>query len=149
MLRKAVVGDIAALKLVRSSVVENILSDPSKVTDDDYEWFVTNPGVAIWEEKGIIVGFSAADPRQGNIWALFVTLGFEGKGIGSRLLAEACSCLQSAGVERAWLTTDPSTRAERFYRAAGWEHVGEKDNELLFELSLSADQRVESSSRSW
>ncbi|WP_427148018.1 GNAT family N-acetyltransferase [Rhizobium leguminosarum] len=141
MLRKAVVDDIAGLKLVRSSVVENILGDPSKVTDADYEWFVTNPGVAIWEEKGVIVGFSAADPRQGNIWALFVAPGFEGKGIGSRLLAEACSCLLSAGVERAWLTTDARTRAEQFYRAAGWEHVGEKDNELLFERSLSANSK--------
>ncbi|WP_064835057.1 GNAT family N-acetyltransferase [Rhizobium phaseoli] len=125
MLRKAVVDDIAALKLVRSSVVENILGDPSKVTDAEYEWFVKNSGVAVWEEQGGIVGFSAADPRQGNIWALFVTPGFEGKGIGSRLLAEACFCLQSAGVERAWLTTDPRTRAERLYRAAGWEQVGD------------------------
>ncbi|MDK4724940.1 GNAT family N-acetyltransferase [Rhizobium phaseoli] len=141
MLRKAVVDDIETLKVIRSSVVENILSDPSKVTDDDYEWFVRNPGVAVWEEKGIIVGFSAADPRQGNIWALFVMPGFEGKGIGSRLLAEACSCLQSTGVERAWLTTDPGTRAERFYRAAGWEHVGEKDNELLFERSVSVNSK--------
>ncbi|MGR9206349.1 GNAT family N-acetyltransferase [Rhizobium leguminosarum] len=58
------------------------------------------------------------------------------KGIGSTLLAEACACLKSAGIGRAWLTTDPNTRAERFYRAAGWEHVGEKDNELLFERSL-------------
>jgi len=141
MLRKAVVDDISGLKLVRSSVVENILGDPSKVTDDDYEWFVKNPGVAIWEEHGVIVGFSAADPRQGNIWALFVAPGFEGKGIGSCLLAEACSCLLSAGVEHAWLTTDASTRAEWFYRAAGWEHVGEKDNELLFERSLSENSK--------
>lgn len=136
MLRKAVVADISALKFVRSAVLENILSDPSKVTDDDYEWYVSNPGVALWEERGVIVGFSAADPRDGGIWALFVMPSFEGKGIGSRLLAEACSCLQSAGIERAWLTTDPNTRAEQFYRTAGWECVGERDNELLFERSL-------------
>ncbi|MGW9945880.1 hypothetical protein J2W92_001195 [Rhizobium leguminosarum] len=104
-----------ALKVVRSSVVENVLADPSKVTDHDYEWYVRNPGVAVWEEKGDVVGFSAADPRNGNIWALFIAPGFERKGIGSILLAEACACLKSAGIERAWLTTDPNTRAERFY----------------------------------
>ncbi|AJC80179.1 GCN5-related N-acetyltransferase protein [Rhizobium etli bv. phaseoli str. IE4803] len=136
MLRKAVEDDIPALKLIRSFVLENILGDPSRVTDSDYEWYVNNPGVAVWEESGAIVGFSAADPRDGGIWALFVTPGFEGKGIGSHLLAEACACLKSAGVERAWLTTDPNTRAERFYRATGWRHVGERDNELLFERSL-------------
>jgi len=136
MVRKAILTDVPALKAIRSSVVENVLGDPSKVTDADYEWFVRNPGVSVWEEYGEIVGFSAADPRNGNIWALFVAPGFERKGIGSILLAEACTCLKSAGIGRAWLTTDPNTRAERFYRAVGWEHVGEKDSELLFERSL-------------
>ncbi|TLX13052.1 GNAT family N-acetyltransferase [Rhizobium sp. MHM7A] len=136
MLRKALLTDIMALKAVRSSVVENTLNDVSKVTDADYEWYVTNPGVALWEENGTVVGFSAADPRDGNVWALFVAPGFEGRGIGSVLLGEACACLKEAGLGRAWLTTDPDTRAERFYRAAGWEHIGENDNELLFERSL-------------
>ncbi|ACE90131.1 hypothetical protein RHECIAT_CH0001150 [Rhizobium etli CIAT 652] len=51
------------------SVVENILSDPSKVTDDDHECFVKNPRVAVWEEEGVVVGFSAADLAR-VIWAL-------------------------------------------------------------------------------
>jgi len=136
MVRKAILTDVPALKAVRSSVVENMLSDPTKITDDDYDWYIANRGVAVWEEDGEIVGFSAADPRDGNIWALFVVPDFEGNGIGSTLLAEACACLKAAGIGRAWLTTDPNTRAERFYRAAGWEHVGAKDNELLFERSL-------------
>lgn len=136
MLRKAVPSDLLALKSVRSSVVENVLGDSTRVTDDDYNWFVANPGVAVWEENGDVVGFSAADPRNGNIWALFVAPGFERKGIGSILLAEACTCLKAAGIGHAWLTTDPNTRAAKFYRAAGWEHIGEKDGELLFERSL-------------
>ncbi|MBY3441782.1 GNAT family N-acetyltransferase [Rhizobium laguerreae] len=136
MLRKAVPSDLWALKSVRSSVVENVLGDSTRVTDDDYDWFVANPGVAVWEENGDVVGFSAADPRNGNIWALFVAPGFERKGIGTILLAEACACLKSADIGHAWFTTDPNTRVEKFYRAAGWEHVGEKDGELLFERSL-------------
>ncbi|NKM65313.1 GNAT family N-acetyltransferase [Rhizobium leguminosarum bv. viciae] len=136
MLRQAIPSDVWALKSVRSSVVENVLADATRVTDDDYEWYVMNPGVAVWEVNSNVVGFSAADPRTGNIWALFVAPGFERQGIGSTLLAEACTCLKSAGIGRAWLTTDPNTRAEKFYRAAGWKHVGEKDGELLFERSL-------------
>ncbi|MGM4909396.1 GNAT family N-acetyltransferase [Rhizobium sp. 768_B6_N1_8] len=93
MVRKAILTDVPALKAVRSSVVENILSDPTKITDDDYDWYIANPGVAVWEEDGEIVGFSAAAPRDGNIWALFVVPDFEGNGIGSTLLAEACACL--------------------------------------------------------
>ncbi|WP_245485524.1 MULTISPECIES: GNAT family N-acetyltransferase [Rhizobium] len=136
MLRKAALTDLRALKAIRALVVENMLSDPTKITDADYVWYVANPGVAVWEEDGEVVGFSAADPRNGNIWALFVAPRFERNGIGSILLAEACACLKSAGIGRAWLTTDPNTRAEKFYRAAGWEHVGEKDRELRFERSL-------------
>ncbi|WP_245275466.1 GNAT family N-acetyltransferase [Rhizobium leguminosarum] len=69
-------------------------------------------------KNGDVVGFSAADPRNGNIWALFIAPGFERKGIGSILLAEACARLKSAGIERAWLTTDPNTRAEIL--SSGW-----------------------------
>lgn len=126
-------SDIPALKVIRSSVVENALGDPSKVTDEQYAWYVRNPGITVWEESGDIVAFSAANPLDGSIWALFVAPSFEGRGIGSILLAEACTHLKTAGIRRAWLTTDPNTRAERFYREAGWESVGEKDNELLFE----------------
>lgn len=50
---------------------------------------------------------------------------------GGSLLNEASACLKSAGIRRAWLTIDPNTQAEKFYRTAGWEHVGEKDGVLL------------------
>jgi hypothetical protein len=46
--------------------------DPSRVTIEDVCWFVDNPGIFVWETGGKIVGFSAADPRNGNIFALFV-----------------------------------------------------------------------------
>lgn len=95
-----------------------------------------NPGIFVWEEQEKIVGFSAADPRSGSIWALFVAPGFEGCGIGRQLLDEACRILREAGVRRAWLTTEPGTRAERFYRLAGWADAGMRGGELLFELDL-------------
>jgi len=136
MLRIANANDIPALKAVRNSVQENALSDPANIVDSDYRWFVANPGVVLWEENGEVVGFSAADPRNGSIWALFVSPGYEGRGIGSALLARSCESLKSVGLQRAWLTTDPGTRAERFYLAAGWTAVGRKSNEVLFERTL-------------
>ena len=136
MLRKATLADVPAIKVVRSSVLENALTVSSKTVDSQYDWFVTHQGVSVWEERGDVIGFSAADPRNGNIWALFVAPGFEGRGIGSALLAEACACLRAAGLKRAWLTTDPETRAEQFYLVAGWKRSGQRGGELLFERSL-------------
>lgn len=133
LLRRAIIADIPRLKIIRSSVVENVLGDASRVLDAHYEWFVVNPGIFLWKEQSEIVAFSAADPRDGSIWALFVLPEFESRGIGSALLEASCNVLKAAGLSRAWLTTDPGTRAERFYRNAGWEVVGTKNDELLLE----------------
>jgi GNAT superfamily N-acetyltransferase len=127
MIRKAAERDI---------VSENRLSDPGKVTLDDLRWFIANPGIFVWEQDGGVQGFSAGDPCNGNIWALFVDDAHARRGIGTSLLASACSALKDAGYDRIWLTTDPGTRAEKLYRQAGWKMIGEQDNELLFELNL-------------
>jgi GNAT superfamily N-acetyltransferase len=96
-------------------VHENKLRDPSRVTVEDLRWFIANPGIFVWEEEGGIVGFSAADPRDGSIFALFVDAAFEGRGFGRLLFDRACAVLRNAGCERMWLTTSPGTRAEKFY----------------------------------
>ena len=85
------------------------------------------------EAGGKIVGFSAADPRNGNIFALFVEEDYEGRGIGQALLERACGVLVEARSPRMWLTTWPGTRAEQFYRCAGWRVVGTDDGNLVFE----------------
>lgn len=136
MIRRATEQDIARIVELRAGVSENILSDPSKVTLEDIRWFIANPGIFVWEENGEIAGFSAADTRNGFIWALFVDERYSGRGIGRTLLEYACQTLKSAGFERIRLTTDPATRAERLYRRAGWRLIGEQDSELLFELNL-------------
>ncbi len=136
MIRRATNHDIARIVEIRAGVSENTLSDPSKVTLDDINWFIANPGIFVWEENGEVAGFSAADTRDGFIWALFVDEQYSGRGIGRALLERACQTLKSAGCERIRLTTDPATRAERLYRRAGWRLIGHRDGELLFELSL-------------
>ena len=122
---------------IRSAVQENRLADPSLVTDEDYAWFEEHPGILVWEEGGQILGFSAGDTRDGAIWALFVDPASERRGIGRALFAAACETLRRAGHRTAMLTTDRGTRAERFYRAAGWKIVGTSTRgELIFRAVL-------------
>lgn len=118
---------------IRAAVRENRLRDPSRVTVEDVCWFVDSPGIFVWEEGGRMVGFSAADPRDGSIFALFVEEAYEGRGIGQALFERACKVLIDAGCPRIWLTTWPGTRAEQFYRKAGWRVTGIDDGNLVFE----------------
>jgi GNAT superfamily N-acetyltransferase len=137
LIRRAIESDIPRITEIRNNVRENKLIDPTRVTIEDVRWFISNPGIYVWEENGRVVGFSAADPRNGNIWALFMDQAYEGRGIGRALLKRACTVLTEAGLERMWLTTDPGTRAEAFYRAAGWQVVGHRGSELLFETTAT------------
>jgi hypothetical protein len=58
---------------------------------------------------------------------------YEGRGISQALLERACGVLVEARSPRMWLTTWPGTRAEQFYRRAGWRVVGTDDGNLVFE----------------
>ena len=133
MIRKAARVDVDRIMEIRASVRENKLSDPSRVTVEDVYWFIDNPGVFVWQEDRAIVGFSAADPRDGSIFALFVVEAYEGRGIGRTLFKRACDVLTDAGCPRMWLTTWPGTRAEQFYRKAGWRVTGVEHGSLVFE----------------
>ena len=133
LIRQATSADIPRIADIRNGVRENRLRDPSRVTIEDYRWFIDNPGIFVWVEVGKIVGFSAADPRDGSIWALFVDEAFEGRGIARALFERACNVLDTAGCSRIWLTTSPHTRADRFYRKAGWHVTGNQDGNLVFE----------------
>jgi GNAT superfamily N-acetyltransferase len=136
VIRKATADDIPRVMEIRANVRENRLRDPSRVKVEDVRWYVDNPGLFVWEEGGRIVGFSAADPRDGNIFALFIEEAFEGRGIGRALLERACRVLIEAKCPRIWLTTWPGTRAERFYRKAGWRVTGTDHGNLVFELDV-------------
>jgi GNAT superfamily N-acetyltransferase len=120
MLRRATVSDIPRLMEIRGSVRENRLSDPSRVTIADYNWHIAHAPVHVWEDGGVIKGMSAGDPRDGSIWALFVDPAYEGGGIGQALILAACRSIAAAGHRMAKLSTEPGTRAERFYVRNGW-----------------------------
>ena len=88
-------------------------------------------------EDGRIQGFSAGDPHDGSIWALFVDPANEGRGIGRALLALACDTVRFAGFDTATLNTEPGTRADRFYRLNGWVETGRSaKGEIVFQRRL-------------
>lgn len=113
--------DIAAMHRVRIAVRENRLSDPSRITEADYVAHLTKLGRGwVAELDGAIAGFAAGRATDGNIWALFVDPACEGRGCGTRLHDVMVSWLFAQGLGRLWLSTEPGTRAERFYLRRGW-----------------------------
>jgi GNAT superfamily N-acetyltransferase len=68
---------------------------------------------------------------------LFVHPSWEGRGIGSALLARVCASLSAAGHLTATLYTEPGTRAAAFYERRGWAVRGlGEGGHLLFSRSL-------------
>src|SRR4051812_4476504 len=107
-IRRARDEDHARITEIRNAVTENMLNEVSRPgVDRDYAWFRDTPGVWVWEEDGEILGFSAADTRNGSIWALFVAPGHERRGIGRALFEKALGLLRQNGHRTAWLTTEP------------------------------------------
>ena len=138
MIRKATRADHPRISEVRSAVHENRLRDSqSESVGLVANWLFDNSTFWVWEEDGAIQGFSAADPRDGSIFALFVDPHYEGRGIGRALLPLACEILGASGHATARLTTDPGTRAERFYRMDGWTEIGrQEDCQIIFQKAL-------------
>jgi GNAT superfamily N-acetyltransferase len=137
MLRHATPDDVPRICEIRDSVRENRLSDPSRITPREIAWFLENGPIWVWEEDSAVAGFSAGDPRNGWVWALFVAPGHEGKGIGRTLLKATCDTLREAGHSTATLSTEAGTRAERHYRADGWTAVSQTEHgELVFQKPL-------------
>jgi len=135
--REARVGDIKNIQIVRNSVKENVLSDPSLVTDKDCENYLTIRGKGwVCDIDNAVIGFAIADLEENNIWALFLQPGYEGKGIGKKLHDIMLDWYFSKTKEKVWLGTAPDTRAEMFYRKCGWKEAGKHGKgEIKFEMT--------------
>lgn len=135
--REAIVSDITEIQLVRNAVKENRLSDPGLVPDSDVEDYITRRGKGwVCEADGRIVGFAIADLKEDNIWALFLYPHYEKRGIGKRLHDDMLYWYFNQGKQSVWLSTSPGTRAETFYRKAGWRETGmHGKGEIKFELT--------------
>lgn len=136
LLRQALRNDVAAIQRVRHAVRENILTS-SVITDAEVVEHLEVLGRGwVVEVDGEVRGFAIGKTRNGNIWALFVEEGHECCGHGRRLHDTMLAWLWSQGLQRLWLTTGPGTRAERFYRAAGWHDMGPTAHgEMRFEIA--------------
>ena len=134
-IREATAGDVPAMHAIRLRVRENRLSDPSVVQEHHYHQFMARDTKSwVCQVDGALAGFVMADVEQHNLWALFIAPERERRGIG-RALHEVMSVWYFTRADRLRLTTSPRTRAERFYRRAGYTAVGEASNgELIFEL---------------
>jgi GNAT superfamily N-acetyltransferase len=134
--RTASISDIKQMFEVRMSVKENVLLNTDLVTEEICAEYLTNRGKGwVSEINNHLVGFAIADLLDDNIWALFVRPEFERIGIGKRLHDTMLNWYFGQGKEKAWLSTSPNTRAESFYRKAGWKEVWINPNgEIRFEM---------------
>lgn len=119
--------DIKALIDVRAATRENPFSREALrkigITEESIaEMLRTTHRGWLCEEEERIVGFSIGDGKTGELWVAAVLPEFEGRGIGSRLLAAVEAWLYSLGWKELWLWTssDPKKRAFPFYTKHGW-----------------------------
>ena len=135
MLRTAGAADIPAIQRVRASVTENRLVS-TIITAEDVRAAIEDTGRGwVVEQDGDVIAFAIGNAVTRNIWALFVHPDYEGRGYGRQLHDTMVEWLWSSGARRLWLTTEPGTRAQRFYETAGWQVRGTADHgELRYEL---------------
>jgi GNAT superfamily N-acetyltransferase len=139
--REATGADMPGISRVRTAVTENALTleqlAARGVTDASVAAsFLKDSKGWVAIGGGEIVGFSIADRTSNSIFALFVLPGHEGRGIGGRLFELAVSWLWDNGAARIWLTTDPQSKAARFYERRGWVAMGRSERgDMRYELA--------------
>ena len=136
-IREAVLADIPLIQVVRNAVKENRLSDPSLVPDEDVADYITRRGKGwVCETDDRVIGFAIVSVVDNNVWALFIEPGFEAMGAGRKLHDEMMNWYFEQTDKPIWLGTAPGTRAESFYRKAGWREAGlHGKNEIKFEMN--------------
>jgi len=130
-------GDVPRLISIRAAVRENRLSDPASIAAADYAPYVEGGLCWVWEARGEVAGFAALDSEAASVWALFVAPGAERRGGGRALLEALLGEARRLGLPELRLATEPGSRAEHVYRAAGWRPAGDDaSGALLMRLTL-------------
>jgi ribosomal protein S18 acetylase RimI-like enzyme len=77
------------------------------------------------------VGASYSEQGTGELYAIYVDPSSWGTGAGRALIERAEASLRESGFPKAllWVLAG-NERAERFYRAAGWERDGEREDDF-------------------
>lgn len=128
LLRQATRDDADEIWRVRYLVIEN------RLTPGRLDHALLAPYLEDWGRGWVvelapaprprIAGFAIGDARDGNIWALFVDPALHGQGHGRRLHDAMVGWLFAQALPRLHLGTQPRSRAEAFYRRAGWTPTG-------------------------
>lgn len=132
--REMQVEDLPAVFELRVSTRENAVT--MEELEEDYG--ITPASLAeamahdvkgwLCEEQDLVVGFAMGDRANGEVQVVAVRPGFEGRGIGKRLLGLVEDWLYQEGHREIWLLSNPdsSVRAYGFYRRLGWRPTGER-----------------------
>jgi GNAT superfamily N-acetyltransferase len=132
LIRTGTIADLDQIVMVRTSVRENHLSVAQMaaigITPAAIAAQMADGALACWvaEEEGRVVGFSMAERETATIFALFVLPQWEGRGLGSALLAACEDWLRGLGHLEARLETGADTRAYAFYARKGWVPTAER-----------------------
>jgi GNAT superfamily N-acetyltransferase len=138
-IRTAAAADVPAMHRIRTGVKENRLADPARVTEDSYLPYVAAGSAWVAQTRAGIAGFAILAAETNSVWALFVDHTAQASGIGRALHDHMLEWAREHGIRQLSLSTSPGTRAERFYKAAGWLHVGfTAEGEARFERVLPA-----------
>jgi len=121
-----------------------MLSETDLVDESICESYLSERGKGwVCEMDGEIVGFAIADLKDNSIWALFIKPEYEKQGIGRQLHTIMLDWYFSKTQKTVWLGTNPNTRAELFYRKAGWKEVGTHgEDEIKFEMTFKDWRQV-------
>jgi ribosomal protein S18 acetylase RimI-like enzyme len=77
-------------------------------------------------EDGVIVGYTAVHPHDGELFLLFVDPAHGGRGVGRTLLSAAHDALRAAGCTQVYLFTEErNERARALYERAGYRPDGQ------------------------
>ena len=129
LLRQATRDDADELWRVRYAVTENKLT-PGRIPDTELHAYLEQHGrgwvIELAPAPNLrIAGFAIGDARDGHIWAMFVDPPLHGQGYGRQLHDVRVAWLFAQGHKRLDLGTEPDSRAEAFYRRAGWQPTGD------------------------
>jgi GNAT superfamily N-acetyltransferase len=142
-IRAMTTGDMDAIFHVRTSVVDNHLSQEQLaelgITHDSVAAMLERGEVRGWcaLSEGRVVGFSLATGETREVNALFVLPDSSGRGLGQALLDIAVHHLRRLAPGIVRLRTDPMMPAYSFYRKRGWRDTGkrhENGDDVFLEL---------------
>lgn len=144
-IREALVSDVDSIFDIRTSVVENHLSREEMrqmgITESVVADMIQNSRCAwVAVNNQDVIGFSMTIPDEGCLFAAFVLLEYEGKGVGRRLVMAAEHALFMHH-DKIWLETDKKSRAAGFYKHLGWGNETEI-NDADIRLEKSKNHRV-------